>query len=146
MSTDNHWKQLDLPNASWKKLHSTWCRRVISNSRLYRIYEWIYNEISGKAKKIGERHEETTKHHPRLFLSIHTKYSLAHRTPHTSTPTMMLKGGIRQFARRNVLRTAVRAESSHIKGASNAGKGPIGMDGRHEIWREDIYDHDNEPK
>jgi NAD(P)H-dependent glutamate synthase small subunit len=25
-------------------------------------------------------------------------------------------------------------------------KGPIGTDGRHEIWREDIYDHDNEPK
>lgn len=36
--------------------------------------------------------------------------------------------------------------SSHVKGASQAGKGPIGKDGRHEIWREDIYDHDNEPK
>lgn len=24
--------------------------------------------------------------------------------------------------------------------------GPIGSDGRHEIWREGIYDHDNEPK
>jgi hypothetical protein len=26
------------------------------------------------------------------------------------------------------------------------GEGPIGEDGRHEIWREDIYDHDNEPR
>ena len=61
---------------------------------------------------------------------------------------MMLTGGIRQVARRSaVLRTtAVRAHSSHVKGASYAGKGPIGMDGKHEIWREDIYDHDNEPK
>ena len=25
-------------------------------------------------------------------------------------------------------------------------KGPIGQDGRHELWREGIYDHDNEPK
>lgn len=24
--------------------------------------------------------------------------------------------------------------------------GAIGEDGRHEIWREGIYDHDNEPK
>ena len=58
----------------------------------------------------------------------------------------MLTGGIRQVARRSVLRTAARAQSSHVKGESLAGKGPIGMDGRHEIWREDIYDHDNEPK
>ena len=59
----------------------------------------------------------------------------------------MLTGGIQQVARRSLLRTAKRAQSSsHVKGASMAGKGPIGMDGRHEIWREDIYDHDNEPK
>lgn len=24
--------------------------------------------------------------------------------------------------------------------------GPIAEDGRHEVWREGIYDHDNEPK
>jgi hypothetical protein len=24
--------------------------------------------------------------------------------------------------------------------------GAIGTDGRHEVWREGIYDHDNEPK
>jgi hypothetical protein len=24
--------------------------------------------------------------------------------------------------------------------------GALGEDGRHEIWREGIYDHDNEPK
>jgi len=23
---------------------------------------------------------------------------------------------------------------------------PIAKDGRHEVWREGIYDHDNEPK
>ncbi len=25
-------------------------------------------------------------------------------------------------------------------------RGGIGKDGKHEIWREGIYDHDNEPK
>jgi hypothetical protein len=25
-------------------------------------------------------------------------------------------------------------------------EGPIGKDGRHELWREGINDHDNEPK
>lgn len=29
---------------------------------------------------------------------------------------------------------------------SATNEGPIGADGRHEVWREDIYDHDNEPK
>jgi hypothetical protein len=24
--------------------------------------------------------------------------------------------------------------------------GPIGSDNKHEVWREGIYDHDNEPK
>lgn len=48
--------------------------------------------------------------------------------------------------RRRASQTVARAFSSHIKGASQAGKGPIGEDGRHELWREDIYDHDNEPK
>ena len=39
-----------------------------------------------------------------------------------------------------------RSLSSQVEGASSAGQGPIGQDGRHEIWREGIYDHDNEPK
>lgn len=37
----------------------------------------------------------------------------------------------------------LRAQSTQVeKGAA----GPIAEDGRHEIWREGIYDHDNEPK
>ena len=44
------------------------------------------------------------------------------------------------------LSSASSSTTSHIKGASQAGKGPIGQDGRHEIWRQGIYDHDNEPK
>lgn len=39
--------------------------------------------------------------------------------------------------------TAVRAQSTKV---DTKGDGPIGQDGRHEIWREGIYDHDNEPK
>lgn len=60
---------------------------------------------------------------------------------------MMLTGLARQTARRSsVLRTvAARAQSTQVEGASSSG-GPLGTDGRHEIWREDIYDHDNEPK
>ena len=38
---------------------------------------------------------------------------------------------------------AIRAQSSKVDTAS---EGPLGEDGRHEIWREGIYDHDNEPK
>ena len=30
--------------------------------------------------------------------------------------------------------------------ATKFGDSPIGTDGRHEIWREGIYDHDNTPK
>jgi len=36
---------------------------------------------------------------------------------------------------------AVRAQSSEASESS-----PIAQDGRHEVWREGIYDHDNEPK
>jgi NAD(P)H-dependent glutamate synthase small subunit len=42
-----------------------------------------------------------------------------------------------------VVRTqATRAQSTQVDKAT----GPIAKDGRHEVWREDIYDHDNEPK
>ena len=30
--------------------------------------------------------------------------------------------------------------------AGAGGRGGIGKDGKHEIWRDGIYDHDNEPK
>jgi hypothetical protein len=39
---------------------------------------------------------------------------------------------------------AIRAKSTQVESTSSAG--PIGADGRHEVWREGIYDHDNEPK
>ena len=35
---------------------------------------------------------------------------------------------------------AARAMSSEVD------KNPIAEDGRHEVWRDGIYDHDNEPK
>eukprot|EP00934_Nitzschia_sp_Nitz4_P001792 Nitzschia sp. Nitz4//scaffold134_size62860//49054//51213//NITZ4_006335-RA/size62860-augustus-gene-0.63-mRNA-1//1//CDS//3329535517//1792//frame0 len=42
---------------------------------------------------------------------------------------------------RTVRSRAVRAQSTQVESAD-----PIASDGRHEVWREDIYDHDNEPK
>jgi len=36
-----------------------------------------------------------------------------------------------------------RAHSTQV---DKVGQGPIAQDGRHEVWREGIYDHDNEPK
>ncbi len=45
-------------------------------------------------------------------------------------------------ARRLVRNNATRSLSTK---AARTG-GPIGSDGKHEIWREGIYDHDNEPK
>lgn len=51
-------------------------------------------------------------------------------------------------ARRRILSKAVsfqtaRAQSTQV---DKVGSGPIAEDGRHEVWREGIYDHDNEPK
>jgi hypothetical protein len=37
----------------------------------------------------------------------------------------------------------LRAKSTSV---DTKKEGPLGDDGRHEIWREGIYDHDNEPK
>merc|ERR1711970_1130143 len=34
----------------------------------------------------------------------------------------------------------------HVKGAIPVANGTIGSDGKHELWREGIYDHDNAPK
>lgn len=56
---------------------------------------------------------------------------------------MMLVSAARRRVSTSVRSQVVRSQSTQVeKGA----KGPIGTDGRHEIWREDIYDHDNEPK
>ena len=49
-------------------------------------------------------------------------------------------------ARRNPValqRQAIRAQSTK---AAEGASSPIAKDGRHEVWREGIYDHDNEPK
>lgn len=46
--------------------------------------------------------------------------------------------------RRNLfLSRVIRAKSTQVEQSI---EGPIGADGRHEVWREGIYDHDNEPK
>jgi hypothetical protein len=47
------------------------------------------------------------------------------------------------------LQTRRLANRSLRRGLATVEKGsesPIAEDGRHEIWREGIYDHDNEPK
>jgi hypothetical protein len=52
------------------------------------------------------------------------------------------------IARRNATEL-IRAKSIFPRTLSSKATsvgGPIGSDGRHEIWREGIYDHDNEPK
>ena len=45
-------------------------------------------------------------------------------------------------ARRIANQTLRRGLATVEKGSES----PIAEDGRHEIWREGIYDHDNEPK
>jgi len=51
-------------------------------------------------------------------------------------------------ARRRIISKAVSFQSAraHSTQVDKVGTGPIGDDGRHEVWREGIYDHDNEPK
>lgn len=55
----------------------------------------------------------------------------------------MLKSAIVSASRRKVSSSSIRALSTKVE---KTGEGPRGADGRHEIWREGIYDHDNEPK
>ena len=59
---------------------------------------------------------------------------------------MMLNTAV-SVSRRRIAKTigsrAVRAQSTKVDATS---EGPLGEDGRHELWREGIYDHDNEPK
>jgi hypothetical protein len=54
-----------------------------------------------------------------------------------SASRRLVNGGV---GRRAPLATQVEGDGAE------KGEGPIGEDGRHEIWREDIYDHDNEPR
>jgi hypothetical protein len=48
-------------------------------------------------------------------------------------------------ASRRRIGTATRARAL-LSTKVDKTKGPLGDDGRHEVWREGIYDHDNEPK
>jgi hypothetical protein len=64
---------------------------------------------------------------------------------HQTTIKMMLSKSsqlIRRYHLRNGHHSPLIIQSLSTKAAST----PIGSDGRHEIWREGIYDHDNEPK
>lgn len=56
---------------------------------------------------------------------------------------MILASVARRRIPQNVRSQVVRSQSTQV---DKSKEGPIGTDGRHEIWREDIYDHDNEPK
>jgi len=51
---------------------------------------------------------------------------------------------------KSVMLSASRRQTSGLRSLSTkvdkATGGVIGADGRHEVWREGIYDHDNEPK
>jgi hypothetical protein len=53
---------------------------------------------------------------------------------------------LRQLRRSSLISAAVRAKSTQVEGSGLPAQGAIGEDGRHELWREGIYDHDNEPK
>jgi hypothetical protein len=64
----------------------------------------------------------------------------------TAATKVTARRGSLSWTRRALSETVNKDNNSHIKGASKAGYGPIGADGRHELWREGIYDHDNEPK
>jgi len=53
---------------------------------------------------------------------------------------------VRKQALRASTSQAEKGDSAELLGEEASTSGPIGRDGRHEVWREGIYDHDNEPK
>lgn len=62
---------------------------------------------------------------------------------------MMLRGAASRSSASSSLVLLRRSLATQVvEGSTSAPnkEGPIGEDGRHEIWREDIYDHDNEPR
>ena len=72
--------------------------------------------------------------------------AVSHHKDHLKT--MMLSSRIAGVARRRVVSNSIRnqvarAQSTQVE---KTGEDPIAEDGRHEVWREDIYEHDNEPK
>ncbi len=54
---------------------------------------------------------------------------------------MLSKSAI--FQTRRMARQITKRGLATVKKGKDS---PIAEDGRHEIWREGIYDHDNEPK
>jgi hypothetical protein len=56
---------------------------------------------------------------------------------------MLTRSVLGRHERRSLVCRAIRAKSTQVDKSSD---GPIAADGRHEVWREGIYDHDNEPK
>lgn len=58
---------------------------------------------------------------------------------------MLVTACAKQKATELFWKQSILSRSSFSTKAVRTG-GPIGSDGRHEIWREGIYDHDNEPK
>ena len=57
----------------------------------------------------------------------------------------MIASAARRKATDLLVRNTQSSSASAIRSLSTKAT-PIGSDGRHEIWREGIYDHDNEPK
>ena len=62
-----------------------------------------------------------------------------------TTAMISVSRSIASFSRQrnSLVARAIRAKSTQVE---EAGDGPLAADGRHENWREGIYDHDNEPK
>lgn len=54
---------------------------------------------------------------------------------------------IANSSRCRVVQSYFSTASREVEGTSSAGRGPIGIDGKHEVWREgQSSDHDNEPR
>ena len=47
---------------------------------------------------------------------------------------------------RRIVNRSLRRGLATVEKKDSQVDSPIAEDGRHEIWREGIYDHDNEPK
>jgi hypothetical protein len=82
-----------------------------------------------------------------LFLIFSSSHLISSSHPNPRKRSTMLAQRCVLWAQRRVSVTlrasAVRAQSTESSSSSSS---PIAQDGRHENWREGIYDHDNEPK
>ena len=63
------------------------------------------------------------------------------------SPTSSIFLSSSSTSRQNQQVTFFSTDVKEVEGGSFAGKGPIGADGKHEVWRENqSSDHDNEPR